>query len=180
MEVAPTGKPQQPVPQVLPIDQDHDDKDDHEPGCGQRLKQWSDNAPDERKRLEVGLSDFYRQRLCGVSRVSGGRGRPSRGRDVRLGSGQFYAEVSQHIRCPAEDSRAGDELWQRTNFSFEVATVLRKVSRKRRNLLDHNRDEPQDDQETDHRRCGNGGDPAHLQTAKRAHHRRQQKTQENR
>jgi hypothetical protein len=150
------------------------------PAVAQRLKQRSDNAPDKWKRLEVGLSDFHRQRLYGFSRVAGGGGGPRRGRYVRLGSRQFNAEVSQHICRPAEDSRAGDDLRKRTNFGFEVAPVLRKVLRKRRNLLDHNRDEPQDDQETDQRRYGNGGDPANLQTAKCAHDRRQQKAEKNR
>ena len=85
MKVVPTAEPKQPVPQSLPVNQDHNDKDDHEPARRQWLEQRSYNALDELKRFKIGLAYFnwHRLRRFG-NRVTGRRQTLHRTRDVGL------------------------------------------------------------------------------------------------
>jgi hypothetical protein len=60
LQVTSTGQAKQPVPQILSLEQDHDDKDDHQPARRQWLKQWSGNALDYLQWFRIGLFYFNR------------------------------------------------------------------------------------------------------------------------
>src|SRR5207302_9451860 len=111
MAVVPAAQPKQPVTQVFPVAQDHDDKDDHQATDRQWLQQWSDNALDELKRFELGRAYFDRYRL---HRFDGGRSSRRvtlrRRAQVSLGIRELLAQVAQHFRNPMKDGSTGNEL----------------------------------------------------------------------
>jgi hypothetical protein len=65
LEIARAGEPDQPVPQILPLSEDEDHKDDDNPGGHKRMEQRRDDGCQRLQGTGVRLPDFHRNRLGG-------------------------------------------------------------------------------------------------------------------
>src|SRR5206468_3659462 len=106
---------------ILPLEQDHDDEDDHQSACCQWRKQGSDDALDYLKWFRLRLRYLDRQRLCQFSRwiIAGGVARCCGG----LGPRQLIAQVAQHCCSAMDDTGPRYDRGKRVNLGLEIVAI---------------------------------------------------------
>ena len=166
VQIAGAEEPDEPVAQVLPLQQHEHDEDDDDAGGRQRLDQRSDDGLQQLQRRGVGLPDLNRDRLwldgfrlerrCVFLR----RRRLGRLLDV-------LPEVAQHLPRALDKAAAGCARLQGTDLLADIVLIPRQAGPKFGDLPGDDEPEDEDAQESKDHHGEHRGGSRHAPTAER-------------
>src|ERR1700730_5982644 len=127
VQVTPSGESQQPIPKILPLEQDHDDENNDQSA----RRHWLEQRPDD-PLYDLQRSGFRRHYLdrygFGRRRLEGaGSGRGALRRTLSCRPRKLLAEVTEHLCRATENTAAGHHSGKRTDFGLQVVSVFREL-----------------------------------------------------
>ena len=184
LQIVRAGEANEPVTNILPLEQEEHHEDDDDAGGCQRLNQRADDGLDDLQCRRIGLMYFDRHRL---RRLGGMRHLIClicRGRGLavgrRRGPGDLAGETPQHARRASDDAAAGGRTAQRVDLVFDVALIGRQILGQVRELAANDRADAEDHQKRQQDRRNDRGYAAEVPSAQQQHQRSEREAQQDR
>ena len=146
LEIRAAEQPDEPVAQILALEQDEDNEQKHDAGGGERRQQRADDGLIETPSRRLGRLDLDRDRR--VARLQRRRADAWRGgRACRLV--ELLLQVGQHVACPFQHLRFARGVAQRRDLLRQRGAVVRQVGGELGRLARHHPAKGEDEAEGD-------------------------------